>query len=254
MGVGVLCLSLALDGLTTGDPQALLGVLFFGIGGVLVLRIVLRNAGEIILDDRGVILDTHYASGLIRWSNLREARTVIIWGGRYLGLTLADVEPYIASRQQLPELSNRRMHLYSQGFMRGMVMALRLVPLAGRLVDLLIDLFGWAPLPRSAREAELLEWNRASYGAHIIIQKMFLPQFDELLDALDARLSKRIDVPPTVPEPSPEATVGVSAPEPKPETAAYKACPMCAEQVRAEAKICRYCRYSFEEERFLPGG
>ncbi|MBI4526090.1 MAG: hypothetical protein HY695_20015 [Deltaproteobacteria bacterium] len=240
--VGVLCLWFAVAAVQAGqDGFPFFDVAFFGIGGILVLRLVIKNAGYLTIRADGLLLDSHLTTGLVSWSNFREAKKVKICGADYLGINVRDPGDYLQSRKALDGLVNKTDQFYAQGFMRGMIAIVNCLPPAKKMIDAMIKLLGWSPLPTSIREAEMMEWQERNYGSQIVIQRLWLPDFDAVLNTLSAQR---------------EATPTVSGqarplPADKPATE-MKQCPMCAEWVKKEAKICRFCRYSFEERRLLP--
>ncbi len=247
-----LSFSMVMDAFDTGDAFTIATTLaFFGFGGVVMAKIMLRNSGSIELREDGLLLDCYLCTGLIRWEHLEKSQALKMSGVTYLGLTTSDPEAYIASRTQLPALQHEGDRVLGQGFTRVMMALLTILPPAKSACSLWLSLFGFSPLPKQINEVSLMKWNQENYGSQIAIHKMWLPDFDQLLRELQQRAQ------PVVVERSPSAVLAshdqridaavATLPGPT-----QKACPMCAERVQAGARICRYCRYSFDDERFLP--
>lgn len=253
IGVGILCLSMAANSAGADLKTQLMAWGFFGIGGLLVLKLMLRNTGSLTLRDDGLLIDTYWSTGLIRWEHLLPPRPVRLAGMSYLGLSTTDADAYLNSRKRLTGLVNEADRVYTQGFNRGMIALLQLLPGARTIVDVGLTLLGWSPPPKSAQEADLLDWQLKNYGVQIAIPRMWLPDFDRILHELRTRARGT--------EIAPESAGGSAAVHPRlhrPDgqahslTADTRTCPMCAETVQAQARICRYCRYSFDEQKLLP--
>jgi hypothetical protein len=243
---------MVVDALETGDAFAIsTSLAFFGFGGIVMLKVMLRNSGVIELKADGLLIDCYLTTGFIRWADLESARSVRAMGVPYLGLSTRDPAAYIASREQLTDLRHDGDRVLAGGFMRIMMTLLQVLPPAKTFCSLLISVLGYAPLPKQFDEASFMEWNHDSYGSQLLIHKMWLPQFDQLI----ADLQSRIAATPHIATDAPHLLSGGHRLDPA--TTAIggsnlKTCPMCAERVQPEARICRFCRYSFEEQRFLP--
>jgi hypothetical protein len=296
IGAAIMSFGLVIDAFETGDAFAIgASLAFFGFGGLVMLKVMLRNSGVIELRDDGLLIDCYLTTGFVPWSDLESARAVRAMGVPYLGLSTRDADAYIRSREQLSELRHDGDRVLAIGFMRIMMGLLQVLPPAKTFCNLLISVLGFAPLPKQFDEAGFMEWNKGSYGSQLLIHKMWLPQFDQLLADLQSRISTMAESvsagsfqtrfldesslptsagPQGKPglETSSAARVRVAAgPQVAPATpqllstshrldpatpaisgSNLKPCPMCAERVQPEARICRFCRYSFDEQRFLP--
>lgn len=250
---GVMCFSMVVDALATGDPFIILTSLaFFGFGGFVMLKVILRNTGSIELRDDGLLIDSYLATGFIRWDDFESAQDVRAMGVSYLGLTTRDPDAYIASRKEFPNLKHEGDRMLAGGFTRIMLALLEVLPPAKTGCNVLISVFGYSPLPKQFNEASLMAWSRENYGSNLLIHKMWLPEFDTLLKQLNERAVATTSTP-VAHQMAPADSVRRFDParatvaEP-----AIKSCPMCAERVQPDARICRFCRYSFDEDRMLP--
>jgi len=112
-------------------------------------------------------------------------------------------------------------------------------------------------LPKSTTELDLMEWQGKSYGAQIILHRMWIADFDRVLREIATRARGFAEVKqptcgdeplrPRLHQPPAQQTIQPTGP-----ASDLKTCPMCAESVQSQARICRYCRYSFDEQRLLP--
>jgi hypothetical protein len=252
IGAAIMAFGMVVDALETGDAFAIFSSLaFFGFGGVVMLKVMLRNSGIIELRDDGLLIDCYLTTGFIRWDELESARAVRAAGVSYLGLSTRDPEAYLCSREQLSDLRHDGDRVLAGGFMRIMMTLLQVLPPAKTFCNLLISVLGYAPLPKQFDEASFMEWNYDSYGCQLLIHRMWLPQFDQLLGELQSRIA-------ATPQLTKDAAHLLSSAH-RLDTATsaiggsnHKTCPMCAERIQPEARICRFCRYSFDEQRFLP--
>jgi len=100
-------------------------------------------------------------------------------------------------------------------------------------------LLGVKAIPKSGSEIEMLAYSRANTGYDICIPLLGVSNGADIPARIEARR------PPGIAplKASPTATSGATATDP---AEGHKTCPMCAEPVRAAARICRYCGYKFD--------
>lgn len=217
----------------------LTGVAFFGGGGVFTLLLVCKKAGHIELTPRGVLLDTYIATGLIEWDNLSKVAAFRILGMSYLGLKLNDLNQYLKASEDLDGLTMTRERSMARGMMGIMLAANKMLPM-----NTICTILGWPELPKSGADEHMFAFNGKAFGYHVLLQSMWLPKTDQVVRLIE-QARAHWQVAPVELDAEPEAPATLSAGDD------MKECPMCAEQVRAAAKICRYCRYSFERQSFV---
>ncbi|MFB3786771.1 MAG: STM3941 family protein [bacterium] len=222
---------------------AIVGILFFGGGSLFILSLMKKKAGYLELRDDGLLIDCYITIGFIPWSNLVKAGSLKALGAGYLGFKLKNVEHYLQSKNTLPGVTRSRDRSQAQSLLRVMMMVDNFVP--QKLLDLLFILLGLSGMPKSSEEKDLMEWYDKNYGHHLLIQAFWFQNLEETLRIIHQFLEKQKAMPPEsapIPEPSgPPPAPGAEVSE------GYKKCPMCAEFVREDAKICRFCRHTFAE-------
>ena len=250
----------------------LLGFLFWRSGR--------RGIGDITLDDNGITIDTNSMNGHVSWQNFEKAgivRPLEKTGAKALlapiglgsladqaslGIAVADAGAFIASREGLKFRYARDATLLKMGNR-----AVGLAKAPG--MDTVMKMTGMENFPVAGSEAEILKWCRSTYGYDICIPIAGVADAEDI----PRRIEHRRPFVPAEPSPlkpappelagskpatlKPAALKPVSPTEVKAEEtnagtagaavpAGYKLCPMCAEPVREAARICRYCRHSFE--------
>lgn len=235
-GLGLIGAAMAAGDLADRASAAGLAAALAGaLGGLWFVRLGMRRGHEIDVGPQGVRLASGVTSGLIPWDNLEKVGIVRIFGFAQLGFALRDRSRFQAAGsfdQQLSDLSFRAALAVPQ-------------PLMGPLARLA----GWAPLPGGAG-ADLLAWQRASFGHEIL-----LPLYGGAPDDIPARIERHRPPGMAPPSPAPTGPLATPAPASAPAPAAapvaadgdLKTCPMCAEEVRRAARICRFCRHEFTD-------
>ncbi len=274
LGVGLFCLfqgAVAL--LDLSDVRELGAALISGIAGFLVTRLVLRNSGVLIFREDGLVLDSHISTGFIPWANLQEPRPLRIWGMDYLALSTSDPDAYVDSRRHLEGLVNDGDRQWAQGLLRLAYVIIGYVPAAKKAIDAALTVCGWSKLPDVLDEASLMTWQQKNYGAQIVLQRLFVPDLDHIQSKLTRRWQAHRELPSTEVVPADsvgrarivservtladqseavEESTTMTLAGPHRSRAGRKPCPMCAELVQEQARVCRFCRYSFEENALLP--
>jgi len=168
------------DRLSTRDLGGLvLGIAFFGGGALLILRQMMKSAGYLEIRDNGLLVDTYISGGFIPWENLTAVGAVRSTGVRYLGLAMANVESYLASRSQTPVLNRTFDRALAQGFLRLM---LTVAPM--KVVNTVLYMLGFSKLPEFPTEDDILRWNRENFGYQVLIQGFWVPNFDQTIAAI----------------------------------------------------------------------
>jgi hypothetical protein len=217
----------------------LIGIAFFGGGSLYVLWLLRKQAGRIEIGPQGLLLDTQMATGFVPWGRLAKVGATRIFGVRHLGLQLADVGAFIQSRHGLTGLTMASERALARGFMGGLLAAKKLA-----LADVFTALLGLPKLPESADEASLLEYNAKAWDYHVLVPALWIRDPDAAARAIEGRRPAPAE--PARPE-SPRLVTEQAAAQ----DAELQKCPMCAETIRVDARVCRYCHYSLAEHRFV---
>ncbi|MBI4489031.1 MAG: zinc ribbon domain-containing protein [Deltaproteobacteria bacterium] len=216
-----------------------LAILFFGGGGLMVLRIITRPPGQIAVKPEGLLIQSYFTAGIAEWENLEHVGSITVFGMPYLGIRLKDVERYITSREQLPDRTViREVALVS--FSARVLFTMAKIPLVKNGLEIILSLMGYSRLPESLREADLMEYNRKNFGYQIIFPSFLLTQkpaqvaerLQKVLDEVHRGIQLR----------SKEMTSSAT-----PLRTDEKECPMCAEIIKAKAKVCRFCGHRFAD-------
>jgi hypothetical protein len=211
--------------------------------GFLLWRTGRRGVGEIRLDDEGIVLDTGTAVGRVTWDNFERAGIFRKWGRQMLGIAVADPQRFLDSRAGMQSKHKLDVNVLSVGNRVAMI-----APPQG--MDMVGKVLGWKAMPKSGSEIEMLAWARANMGYDICIGLIGVTNGADIPARIDARRPAGVvplRPPSGVAQPAAAAaSPATAAPPPMGPAEGYKTCPMCAEPIRAAAKVCRFCGYKFE--------
>ncbi len=220
-----------------------MGLLFFGGGSLFILSLMKKKAGYLEIREDGILIDCYITIGFIPWTNLVKAGSLKALGAGYLGFKIKSVEQYLQSKNTLTGVTRSRDQSRAQSLMRVMMMVENIVP--GKLLDLVFLLAGLSGMPKSSDEKDLMEWYDKNYGYNLLIQAFWFHNLEETLrtinQGLETQKSASPEPAPALDPSLPPPMTGTEIPE------GYKKCPLCAEFVRLDAKICRFCRYEFDQ-------
>ena len=203
--------------------------------GFLLWRKGRGGAGEITLDDQGIVIGTGIAIGRVTWDNFERASVFRWWTRLFLGIAVVDPQRFLDSRAALSSRRKLEVNLLSLGNHAAM-----LAPPHG--LAAVLGLLGIKAIPKSGSEMEMLAYNRANMGYDICIPLLGVANGADIPARIEAR--RRLGVAPLA------ATFGATATGPAED---HKTCPMCAEPVRAAARICRFCGHKFDDAAAKPG-
>jgi hypothetical protein len=160
-----------------------IGVAFFGGGGLLIIRILIKTAGYLDIRAEGLFIDTYISGGFVPWGGLAGVGTFRAMGTKFLGIKVNDVDSYIASTTQKNLMSFRDRRL-AQGFMSSMMLV---APM--KVVNVILTLLGYTKFPESPTEADILRWNGENFGYHVCIQAFWVPNLDDAIRLISSHQS-----------------------------------------------------------------
>ena len=180
--LGVIILKNALiEQSVTDMGNAALVIVFFGGGGLLALRYLIKTAGYLEVREDGLFVDSYLSTGFIPWINVAEIGTYRAVGTRYLGIKINDIESYIAS--SAPKNFTRfRDQARTLGMLRFMIGVL-----PGSVVNIIISVFGYTKFPDALTAADILRWNGENFGYHICIQSFWVPNLNNTIALICSR-------------------------------------------------------------------
>jgi hypothetical protein len=265
----ILYLSVAMKDQDLPTVQAI-GLFCTLLLGFLFWRSGRKGIGDITLDDNGITIDTNSMNGHVGWQNFEKAGILrplektgvkallapvglgLLADQTSLGIAVVDAGGFIASRE-----GRKFRHSLDATLLKMGNRAVGLARAPG--MDTVMKMTGMENFPIAGSEAEILKWCRSTYGYEICIPIAGVADAEDIPRRIERR-RPFVPAEPAPPRPvprEPAATTPVPPAEAKAEEtdaasadaavpAGYKLCPMCAEHVREAARICRYCRHSFE--------
>ena len=218
----------------------LLSIVFFGGGSAFVLSLIVRKAGHLRIGADGLFLDTYLVTGFIPWDNLDKAELKTIMLARNFAIRVKDLEAFLESRHTSGPFEMGTNHAVQQKAVSFMFAFKTILPL-----DKILPFLGLPKLPGSGDDKEVLAYNDKAFSYHVLIPTLWLPDAERVAALIRSsrQAAGTTALPPAAVTP-PQAGSASNADYVQP---GYKQCPMCAEPVREQARICRYCRYSFED-------
>jgi hypothetical protein len=208
---------------------AVVGVIFFGAGGVFTLYVIKKGAGSLTLSPDGLRVDCYQTLGFIPWENLEAVAITKAIGVKYLGLRLCNIAEFVETCDAHKPYDQEREFNFAQIIMRIMYSVKSLT-----MADKLNSVMGLSSMPDKPYGVDLYEYNRKNWSHHILLPAMWF----EDIDAANRAISQQALG--TVPKAAATPTTAAAA-----IPAGYKVCPMCAEFVRDQAMLCRFCRHAF---------
>jgi hypothetical protein len=130
--------------------------------------------------------------GFADWSNLASAGVFRLQGFRCMGLSLIDLEAFLASREKLKREDLARRTRLGPHWAGITVNWMKIVPI-GKFSEMI-----WAvrdvTVPKSLEEKDVLTWNRENYGFHIIVVNRDIPcGAQALVDMIEKARKAAID-------------------------------------------------------------
>jgi len=153
--------------------MALLTIIFFGGGGLMILRMLTRPPGRIELRPEGLFIESYFTVGMADWANLAEVDAVRVLGITYLGIRLENAEKYLASRDLLQDRRSIR-NVAFVSFAARALFTMAKIPLVKQSLDVIFSVLGYSALPERLREIDLLEYNAKNVGYHLLFPVFLL--------------------------------------------------------------------------------
>ena len=232
---------LLIDSLLSGKTEDIIagigGIFLFGWGSLFALNLVTNNAGTLEMSSEGLRLDSYLGIGIIPWENLVKFGKVSFWGSNMVGICIKNPEKYLESREKMDFSTELKDLKNAQKFVRTLIKINSFFP-TKKIFDILISVFGYTEIPSSGEEKSIMEWNYKNFGYHIFIQSFWLEKDTEFINI--ANRYKEI-----------YSSTKEASPLREEEKREEIKCPMCAELIKAEAKVCRFCYYSLSEKHFI---
>ncbi len=214
----------------SGDSDAgtvsAIGLCAIFLCAFLLWRMSRRGMGELRIDATGIVIDTSIYLGRVTWENYEKAAIFKRFRQNELGIAVKDAKAFLDTKNGLAGHHSLDMTLIKYGNAAASLYPPKGMEIAARLV-------GYTPYPTSGKDEDILAWNRENLGYDLPLAVIGVANAADL----PARIEKHR---PAITAP---AALATPAPAASPE---FKTCPQCAEQVRAAAKICRFCHYNFE--------
>lgn len=211
----------------------LLIIIFSGLGSSIMVWIITRPPGRIEVRPEGILIQNIFTVGMVDWSNLAQVGAVNVQWKSHLGIRLENVERYLASRELLQDKRSIR-DVKVMNFALRVLFPIVKLPIVKQCLDYINNLLGLVSVPERLREIDVLEINMKNYVYHLLLAGFLLPtKSAQIAEQLNVALDRA------------RQNIGFArnAAPPRP---SKKECPMCAEIVKAKAKICRFCGHKFD--------